>query len=70
MQKMSAAYQLALHGLLSLSYRTQNHQPRGDTTYNGPGPLAPSITNSENALQLELMQAFFFQLIVSSFRCV
>lgn len=50
MQKMSAAYQLALHGLLSLSYRTQNHQPRGDTTYNGPGPLAPSITNSENAL--------------------
>jgi len=33
-----AAYCLAPHGLLILlSYRTQDHQPRGDTTYNGLG---------------------------------
>jgi hypothetical protein len=36
---------LASHDLLSLlSYRTQNHQPRGGTTHNGLG-LLPLITN-------------------------
>ena len=46
-----AAYWLASHGLLSLlSYRTQGHQPRVETTQNGLG-LPPSITNYENALQ-------------------
>jgi hypothetical protein len=39
------AYWLAHHGLLNLlSYRTQDHQPRDGTTYNGLGP-PPLITN-------------------------
>ena len=48
----SAAYWLPLHSLLSLlSYRTQNHQLRDGTTYNGLG-LTPSITK-ENTLVLD-----------------
>jgi hypothetical protein len=40
-----AAYWLAPHGLLSLlSYRTQDHQPRGSTIHNWLG-LLPSVTN-------------------------
>ena len=53
-----AAYWLASPGLLSLlSYRTQIYQPKDGTTYNG---LPPStlITNLENVLQLDLMEAF------------
>jgi hypothetical protein len=46
-----AVYWLAPHGLLRLlSYRTQNHQPRGGTTHKGLGP-PPSTTNEEGALQ-------------------
>jgi hypothetical protein len=30
--------------LIMLSYRTQDHQPRGDTTPNGLGPPPTSIT--------------------------
>lgn len=44
-----------LTGLLSLlSYRTQDHQLRDCTIQNGLG-LPPSISNSENALQLNLL---------------
>jgi hypothetical protein len=33
------AYRLAPHGLLTLiCYRTQDHQPRGGSTHNKPGP--------------------------------
>jgi hypothetical protein len=40
-----AGYWLALHGLFSLlSYRTQDYQPRDDTTHSGLGPLT-LITN-------------------------
>jgi len=49
---------LASPGLLSLlSYRIQDHQPRDGPTHNG---LAPPtlITNWENALQLDLVEAF------------
>jgi hypothetical protein len=47
-----------LTGLFSLSsYRTQDHQLRDGTTHNGLGP-SPSITNKENALQPDLMEAF------------
>ena len=50
--------QLASPGLLSLlSERTQDHQPRDGPTHNGLGP-PPLITNWENALQLDLMEAF------------
>lgn len=39
----NASYWLAPHGFLNLlSYRTQDHQPRGDPTYDGLGP-PPSI---------------------------
>jgi hypothetical protein len=49
-------YWLASPGLLSLlSYRTQDYQPRDGTTTRGPPHL---ITNCENALQLDLMEAF------------
>jgi hypothetical protein len=49
-------YWLASPGLLSLlSYRTQDYQSRDGTTHNEPSPL---ITNWENALQLDLMEAF------------
>jgi hypothetical protein len=49
---------LLLTGLLSLlSYRTQDHQPRDDTTHNRLGS-PPLIINGENALQLDLMEAF------------
>lgn len=35
----SAAYWLALHGLLNLlSYTTQDHSPRDDTAHSGLGP--------------------------------
>jgi hypothetical protein len=51
-------YWLASPGLLSLlSYRTQDYQPRDSTTRNGPPPH-PLITNWENAIQLDLMEAF------------
>ena len=40
-----------------ISYRTQDHQPRDGTSHNGLGP-DPLITNWENALQLDLMEAF------------
>jgi hypothetical protein len=49
-------YWFASPGLLSLvSYRTQDYQPRDGPTHKGPFPL---ITNWENALQLDLMEAF------------
>jgi hypothetical protein len=52
-----AAYWLASPGLLSLlSHRTQDYEPRDGTTHNGPSPHL--ITNRENALQLDLMEAF------------
>ena len=53
-----AACWLAPPGLLSLlCYRPQDHQPRDGTTHNVLDP--PSlITNWENALQLDLMEAF------------
>jgi hypothetical protein len=42
--------------LLSLlSYRTQDYQPRDGPTHNGPSSF---ITNWENVLQLDLMEAF------------
>ena len=45
----SAAYWLALHGLLGLlSYRTQDHQTRIGTVHSVLGPPA-SIINEENA---------------------
>jgi hypothetical protein len=48
-------YWLASPGLLILlSYRTQDYQPRDGPTHKGPFPL---ITNWENALQLDLMEA-------------
>ncbi|EGW08526.1 hypothetical protein I79_016318 [Cricetulus griseus] len=54
----SAAYWLAPHDLLSLlSYRTQDHLPRDGSTHNGLCPT-PSTFNGENALQLDLMEAF------------
>ena len=54
-----AAYWLISHDLISLfSFKTQNHQPRNGHTHNGLGP-PPLITNSKNALQLDLMEAFF-----------
>ena len=50
-------YWLASPGLLSLlSYRTQDYQPREGTTHKWASP--PLITNWENALQLDLMEAF------------
>jgi hypothetical protein len=53
-----AAYRLVSPGLLSLlSYRTQDHQPRDGTTHNGLGP-PPSIINSGNSSQPDLMKAF------------
>jgi hypothetical protein len=54
-----AAYWLASPGLLSLlSCRTQGHQPRDGITHNQWMALPPLITNWENALQLDLMEAF------------
>ena len=45
-------------GLLGLlSYRAQDYQPRDGTTHNGLGP-PHLITNWENALQLDFMEAF------------
>ena len=45
-------------GLLSLSsYRIQDYQSRDGTTHNGLG-LVPLTTNGENAIQLDLMEAF------------
>ena len=38
-------------------YRAQAHQPRDGTTHNRLGP-PPSMTNGENALQLDLMEVF------------
>ena len=59
---------LSPYGLLRwLSYRTQNYQHRDSTTLTWLSPL-PSITNYENALQLDLIEAFFFQLRFSPFR--
>ena len=53
-----AAYWLAPHGLLSLlSYRNLDHQPRDGITHNSLGP-PPSVTSVENALHLDLMEAF------------
>jgi hypothetical protein len=53
-----AAYWIASPSLLSLlSYRTQDYQPRDGTTTMGLA-LPPLITNWENALQLDLMEAF------------
>jgi hypothetical protein len=53
-----AAYWPAPLGLLSLLfYRTQNHQPWDDTTHHGQGPPL-WISNWENALQLDLTEAF------------
>jgi hypothetical protein len=50
-------YWLASPGLLSLlSYRTQDYQSRDCTTHKGPSPALDS--NWENALQLDLMEAF------------
>jgi hypothetical protein len=47
---------LAYPGLFSLlSYRIQDYQPRDGPTHKEPLPL---ITNWENALQLDLMEAF------------
>jgi hypothetical protein len=62
-----AEYWLAPHGFLGLllSYRTQDRQPRDSTSHSGLGP-SPSITNLKNALQLDLIEAFF--LIVPSFQ--
>jgi hypothetical protein len=40
-----------------LSYRTHDHQPRDGTTHNRLG-TPPSITDLENALQPDLMEAF------------
>ena len=55
----SAACWLAHNSLLRLlSYKTQDHQPRGVTTHNRLDP-SPSIINQENALQLDFMEAFF-----------
>jgi hypothetical protein len=49
-------YWLASPSLLNLrSYRTQDHQPRVGTTTMGPPHL---ITNCENVLQLDIMEAF------------
>ena len=54
----NAAYWLASHGLLSLlSYRTQDYQHRDGTTHNGLC-LPPQITNLENVLQVDHMEAF------------
>lgn len=51
-------YWLAPHGLLGqFSYETQNHQSKAGATHNGLG-LPLLITNSENASQLLLMEAF------------
>lgn len=44
-----SAYRLALHGLLCLSLRTQDPQPRGVTAHEGLLPLMTS--NEENAPQ-------------------
>lgn len=58
--RSAAYYSLAsLDLLLLLSYRTQDHQPRHDTTHNALGP-PPSTTNLENALQLDLLEAFTY----------
>ena len=52
------AYWLASPGVLSLlSYRTQKYQPRDNNTHNGLSRLT-LITNWQNALQLDLMEAF------------
>jgi hypothetical protein len=51
-------YWLASSVLLNLlSSRTQDYQPRDGTTHNGMG-LPTLIMNLENALQLDLMEAF------------
>ena len=53
-----AAYWLTSPGLLSqVSYRTQDHQPQDGAihTWQDPPPL---ITNLENALYLDPMEAF------------
>ena len=56
---MGDAFWLAPKGLLSLlSYRSQDHQPRDGTTHNGLGPPPLLVINWENALQLDLMEAF------------
>jgi hypothetical protein len=41
-----------------LFYRIQDYQPMDGTTHNGLGPSS-LITNWENALQLDLLGAFF-----------
>ena len=49
---------LLLTSLFSLLfYRTQDHQLRDGTNHHGLG-LPPLITDWENALQLDLMEAF------------
>lgn len=54
---MSDVTDLFPYGLLSfLSYRIQNYQPRGGTTYYGLGP-PQLITNLQNSLPLDLMEA-------------
>ena len=53
-----AVYWIPSGDLLSLlSYSTQDLQSRDGVTHQGLGPL-PLITNRENALQLDLMEAF------------
>jgi hypothetical protein len=50
-------YWLASPGLLNLlSYRNQDYQPRDGTTHKGTSPTL--ITNWENVLQLDLVEAF------------
>jgi hypothetical protein len=49
----------APHALLSLLfYRTYNHQPRDCTAHNVLD-LTPSITNEENALQIDIIEVIF-----------
>jgi hypothetical protein len=53
-----ANYWPTSHGLVSLlSFRNQDLQLRGSTTHNGRGP-PPGFIFWENALQLDLMEAF------------
>lgn len=56
MPQRSDAYWLAPHSMFLLLL-TQDHQVKDTTNHNGLGP-PPSITNSENALQPNLMEAF------------
>lgn len=54
---MRTAYRLALHGLLNLSYTTQDHLLRGGTITSELSPPT-SLINQENGPHANLVRTF------------